>query len=151
MNIRRRIVESGPVAEVISKSKGLVFDTISLHMEKYENEAEVRWGHTEAFKESKKRTSGYTKADFQAAKNDQEAATELFVHALGNKLPVDSAEAQSAVKAHREAISKWFYPCSVDMQKQLALLYVEDQRFKEYYEGRLTGLAQYVHDAINAQ
>ncbi len=37
------------------------------------------------------------------------------------------------------------------MQKQLALLYIEDPRFKEYYESRNKGLAQYVHDAIVAQ
>ena len=37
------------------------------------------------------------------------------------------------------------------MQKQLAIMYVEDPRFKEYYDGRVRGLAQYVHDAIAAQ
>jgi len=30
-------------------------------------------------------------------------------------------------------------------------MYVEDPRFKEYYDGRVRGLAQYVHDAICAQ
>ena len=37
------------------------------------------------------------------------------------------------------------------MQKNLALLYIEDPRFKEYYDGRLQGLCQYVHGAIMAQ
>ena len=56
-----------------------------------------------------------------------------------------------AVKAHRDAISKWFYDCSIEMQKNLALMYISDVRFKEYYDGRVRGLAQYVHDAIMAQ
>jgi len=120
-------------------------------MEIYEAEVRERWGSTEAYRESKARTSKYSKADFQAAKVDQEAATELFVYAFGNGLPINSTEAQNAVLAHREAISKWFYECSIEMQKQLALLYIEDPRFKEYYESRNKGLAQYVHDAINAQ
>jgi hypothetical protein len=34
------------------------------------------------------------------------------------------------------------------MQKNLAKMYIEDPRFKEYYDGRVRGLAQYVHDAI---
>jgi TipAS antibiotic-recognition domain len=94
----------------------------------YEEEVRTRWGDTDAYRESSRRTSRYTSADFAAAKKDQEA-----------------------VRAHREAISKWFYPCSVEMQKNLAVMYIEDPRFKEYYEGRVRGLAQYVHDAIMAQ
>ena len=60
-------------------------------------------------------------------------------------------EFQEAVIAHRQAISKWFYECSIEMQKQLAVMYISDKRFKEYYDGRVRGLAQYVHDAIQAQ
>lgn len=120
-------------------------------MEQYDSEVQERWGDTEAYAQSKSRTSKYTHADFAAAKVDQEAATELFVYAFGNGLSVDSTEAQTAVVAHRDAISKWFYDCSVEMQKNLALMYVQDPRFKKYYDGRVNGLAQYVHDAIMAQ
>mgnify|MGYP003342931474 FL=1 len=35
--------------------------------------------------------------------------------------------------------------------KGSALLYISDQHFKEYYDGRVRGLAQYVHNAIMAQ
>ena len=114
----------------------------------YEEEVIERWGDTNAYRQSKAKTSKYSKEDFEAAKVDQEAATELFVYAFGNSLPIDSPKAQEAVMAHREAITKWFYDCSVEMQKNLALMYTEDPRFKEYYDGRVRGLAQYVHDAI---
>lgn len=120
-------------------------------MENYEAEVHERWGSTDAYRQSKARTSKYSPSDFAAAKVDQEAATELFVSAFGNGLSVDSQAAQDAVHAHRAAISKWFYECSIEMQKQLALLYTEDPRFKAYYESRNKGLAQYVHDAILAQ
>ncbi len=118
---------------------------------RYDDEVRSRWGDTEAYRESEQRTSKYTQKDFEAAKKDQEAATEMFVQAFGNSLPVRSEQTQNAVRAHREAITKWFYPCSVEMQKNLALMYLEDPRFKEYYEGRVRGLAQYVHDSIMAQ
>ena len=120
-------------------------------MSNYESEVQERWGDTDAYRQSKAKTSKYSKEDFEAAKVDQEAATELFVYAFGNSLPIDSPKTQEAVRAHREAISKWFYDCSIDMQKNLALMYIEDPRFKEYYDGRVKGLAQYVYDAINAQ
>ncbi len=117
-------------------------------MKDYEEEVIERWGDTDAYRQSKAKTSNYSKDDFEAAKVDQEAATELFVHAFGNSLPIDSPKTQEAVIAHREAITKWFYDCSVEIQKNLALMYIEDPRFKEYYDGRVRGLAQYVHDAI---
>ena len=120
-------------------------------MNEYEVEVESRWGETDQYRQSQERTSRYTQADFQAAKVDQEAATELFVYAFGNDLAADSNKTQEAVKAHRDAISKWFYDCSIEMQKNLALMYISDVRFKEYYDGRVRGLAQYVHDAIMAQ
>lgn len=117
-------------------------------MSQFENEVQERWGDTDAYRQSKSKTSKYSKEDFEAAKVDQEAATELFVYAFGNSLSIDSPKAQEAVKAHRDAITKWFYECSIEMQKNLAVMYIEDPRFKEYYDGRVQGLAQYVHDAI---
>ncbi len=120
-------------------------------MSQFESEVHQRWGDTDAYRQSKAKTSKYSKDDFEAAKVDQEAATELFVYAFGNSLPIDSPKAQEAVRAHRDAITKWFYDCSIEMQKNLALMYIEDPRFKEYYDGRVRGLAQYVHDAVMAQ
>ena len=120
-------------------------------MSQFESEVHERWGDTDAYRQSKAKTSKYSKEDFEAAKVDQEAATELFVYAFGNSLPIDSPKAQEAVRAHRDAITKWFYDCSIEMQKNLALMYIQDPRFKEYYDGRVRGLAQYVHDAIQAQ
>ena len=117
-------------------------------MHTYEDEVGQRWGDTEAYRQSQTKTSKYSKDDFEAAKVDQEAATELFVYAFGNSLPIDSPKTQEDVIAHRYAITKWFYDCSVEMQKNLAVMYIEDPRFKEYYDGRVRGLAQYVHDAI---
>ena len=117
-------------------------------MNEFDQEVQERWGDTDAYRQSQAKTSKYSKEDFQAAKVDQEAATELFVYAFGNSLPINSPKAQEAVRAHRDAITKWFYDCSVEMQKNLAVMYLEDPRFKEYYDGRVRGLAQYVHDAI---
>ena len=117
-------------------------------MLEYEDEVRARWGETEAYRQSAAKTSKYSKQDFEAAKVDQESATELFVYAFGNSLPINSPKTSEAVRAHRDVISKWFYDCSIDMQKNLAKMYIEDPRFKEYYDGRVRGLAQYVHDAI---
>ena len=119
-------------------------------MNVYEEEARDRWAGTDAYRQSISKTSRYSAEDFAAAKVDQEAATELFVSAFGNGHSIDSPKAQEAVIAHRAAITKWFYDCSVEMQKNLATIYIEDPRFAEYYDGRVRGLSHYVHDAIMA-
>jgi len=114
----------------------------------YEREVEERWGITESYQQSQARTSKYSHADFAAAKVDQEAVTERFATAFGNGVDCGSVEVQEIVLAHRAAISKWFYECSFEMQQNLAAMYLADERFKKYYDGRVRGLAQYVHDAI---
>ncbi len=120
-------------------------------MKEYESEVKNRWGDTLAYKQSSEKTSRYTSDDFAQAKADQEAATEALFLCFTNSKAIDSEEAQKAVFAHRDAISKWFYDCSPEMQKNLALIYVSDERFRKYYDDRAKGLAQYVHDAIVAQ
>ena len=120
-------------------------------MDEFKDETARRWGQTQEYRESSTRTSKYTHEDFARAKIDQEAATELFAYAFGNSLDITSTEARGAVLAHRAAITKWFYECSIELQKNLALMYIEDLRFKKYYDDRVRGLAQYVHDAIMAQ
>ena len=55
-------------------------------MSEYDGEVQARWGDTEAYKQSQRKTSKYSNEDFRLAKIDQEAATELFVYAFGNKL-----------------------------------------------------------------
>jgi len=114
----------------------------------YEREVEKRWGNTESYQQSQARTSKYSHADFAAAKVDQEAVTERFATAFGNGVDCGSVEVQEIVLAHRDAITKWFYECSFEMQQNLAVMYLTDERFKKYYDGRVRGLAQYVHDAI---
>lgn len=116
----------------------------------YSEEAKQRWGDTDAYKESARRTSNYSKEDFANAAADQERAVKLFIEAMDKNLAIDSDEAQAAVIAHRKAISDWFYECSVEMQVGLAEMYVVDPRFTQFYESRRAGLAQFVHDSILA-
>lgn len=116
----------------------------------YEIEVQERWGETEAYKESKSRTSRYTKENFADAKKESESAVLMFVSAMDAGLPPESLEAKRAAEAHRQAITNWYYNCSYDMQLELAKMYLADPRFAKYYESQRTGLTQYVHDAIQA-
>jgi DNA-binding transcriptional MerR regulator len=55
-----------------------------------------------------------------------------------------------ALERHREHISRRFYPCSPQMHRGLAEMYIADERFTRTYEREAEGLAAYFHDAIVA-
>ena len=116
----------------------------------YDEEAQQKWGNTDAYRESAARTGKYTDEDFILAKKQAEAAVMMFIDAMEADQQADSPAAAEAAEAHRAAISDWFYECSYDMQVGLADMYLADSRFTQHYEDYKPGLAQYVHDAIIA-
>jgi DNA-binding transcriptional MerR regulator len=116
----------------------------------YAEEVEERWGETDAYAQSRARTSSYTKADWQAAIAEQAAVAERLAELHRAGVAADSAEAMDAAEAHRRQISRWFYDCPLQMHTGLADMYVADERFTRHYEEMAPGLAQFVHDAIHA-
>ena len=113
-------------------------------------EVEERWGGTDAYRESQRRVSRYTKADWDRLKADAAAATTAMVNAMQAGKPADSVEAMDGAEAHRRQISDWFYDCTSEIHVGLAEMYIADPRFTATYEKIAPGLAQYVHDAIKA-
>lgn len=113
-------------------------------------EAEDRWGDTDAYRESQRRTSRYTKEDWQRLRAESEAIEAEFADCLLEGEPSDGARAKQAAERHRDHIDRWFYPCSHEMQLGLAEMYVADPRFTAHYDDRAPGLALYVNEAIVA-
>ena len=111
-------------------------------------EAEQRWGHTDAYKESARRTKHYGKAEWEQIRAEGDAVFARFAELMAANAPVDDARVQAAVTAHREHITRWFYPCSVEIQRGLAEMFVADSRFAANIDRVAPGLARYVRDAI---
>ena len=116
----------------------------------YAQEAEERWGDTDAYKESSRRLSQYTPEQKAQAFHAQQLGTQKVVEAMRAGHSPEGDEARSAAEACRLAIDEWFYPCDTEMHTRLADMYVSDERFAEHYESLEPGLAQYIHDAIYA-
>ena len=114
----------------------------------YEIEVVERWGDTEPYRESARRTARYTKDDWRQIKAEGDAV----VRGLADRLAADDgpadAEVQSLVDRHREQIDRWFYPCSIGMHAQLGEMYVADPRFSASFERYQPGLAEFLRDAI---
>lgn len=113
-------------------------------------EAEQRWGGTDAWEQSRRRTARYDKDDWQQAMADQQAAARRLVDAMEAGLAADSPAAMDAAEEHRQQITRWFYDCSYEIHRGLADMYVQDPRFAATYEDMAPGLAAYVRDAIHA-
>ena len=116
----------------------------------YEKEAEERWGGTDAYKESARRTKRYTKEDWIEIRQETEAVNAGLAALMDEGVPADDPRAMDFAEEHRLQIDRRFYPCSHEMHVGLGEMYVADPRFKANYEKVRPGLAQYMCDAIKA-
>lgn len=119
-------------------------------LEERTQEARARWGDTEAFKESQRRSAAYTKEDWMAIKREADENIQAFADAIKAGEPAGGTRAMELAEAHRRHISRWFYDCGAELHKSLAALYISDPRFSEPWEKIAPGFSQYVHDAILA-
>jgi len=116
----------------------------------YEDEARRRWGATDAFAESARRTRRYTPDDWRAVIAEQEAIFADAYDALkAGKAPADAA-VMDVAERHRLSIDRWFYPCSHGMHRGLASLYEEDDRFRQCLDKQREGLTPFLAEAIRA-
>jgi MerR family transcriptional regulator, thiopeptide resistance regulator len=116
----------------------------------WQREAKDRWGDTEAWRESQRRTATYTKEDWIEITGEAGANQAAFVGVMRSGAPADGEQAMDLAEAHRRHICRWFYECDHRMHGNLAEMYVADPRFRESYERQASGLAAFVHDAILA-
>ncbi|MCZ7420727.1 MULTISPECIES: MerR family transcriptional regulator [unclassified Micromonospora] len=113
-------------------------------------EAEQRWGGTEAYRESNRRTSSYRKEDWQRLKAETEDWGRRIVALMDSGAPADAPAAMELAEEHRQQISRWFYECSYEIHTGLADLYLADERFTAHYEAMAPGLTEYLAEAIHA-
>lgn len=118
--------------------------------EEYEEEAKERWGQSEAYKESKKRTGRYTKEDWEALGKEAEGIYRKVAALMEAGSSPSSEAAMDAAEEHRQHISRWFYPCPRQMHQGLGELYVNDARFTANIDRMKAGMSQYLCQAFKA-
>lgn len=115
---------------------------------KYEEEARQRWGHSQEFQESVRRTKKYTKEDWAQIQKEGGEVYQGLVSVM-DRDPADP-EVQEWVRRHHEQINKWFYQCSLEIYRNLGIMYVADQRFTDNIDKYATGLSVFLRDAMAA-
>ncbi|MGW0563373.1 MerR family transcriptional regulator [Streptomyces sp. NPDC003016] len=118
--------------------------------EQYAEEVERRWGTSEAYTQSQRRTASYTKEDWLRIKAEGEENTARLVAAMEEGAAPDSVRAMDLAEEHRAWISGNHYDCGYDMHVCLAEMYVTDERFTTSIDAAKPGLAAYLREAILA-
>jgi len=121
-------------------------------IERNENakEAQERWGDTDAYKESARRTKSYKADDWTTIKAESEGIEAGMAEIMQAGKAADSAQAMDQAEKARLHIDRWFYPCSHKMHAGLGAMYTADARFAAHYDERAEGLAAFVSAAIAA-
>jgi hypothetical protein len=114
-------------------------------------EAAFRWGDTDAYVESGRRTSAYTIEDWERLKAEADEINRGLLVLMQAGMPADSADAALVVDAHRAHITKWFYECTPKIHAGLGAMYIADERFLVNIDQDGEGLAAYFSSAIAAR
>jgi DNA-binding transcriptional MerR regulator len=114
-----------------------------------EEEARERWGRTDAYRESARRTARYGAAEWAQIRAEADAVVAAFARLLMAGA-AGGEDARAVAERHRRHMTRWFYDVSPQMHRNLAEMYIADARFAASYEKVAPGLAQYVHDAVQA-
>lgn len=115
------------------------------HINAYKKEVEERWGNTDAYRQSRERTKNWTKDDYARVQTQATMITRELADAMDKGS--NSPEFQSAVSEHYKSIQQ-FYDCSPEMYRSLGQMYVEDVRFRDFYDSVKKGLATCLRDGI---
>jgi DNA-binding transcriptional MerR regulator len=117
--------------------------------EEYAAEAGERWGETDAWEQSQRQVSRFTKQDWLDIKGEGDAFLEALAQAKRGGVEPGSPAANELAARHRASIER-FYDCGEEIHRNLVQMYLADERFTRYYDDVEAGFAQYLHDLVIA-
>lgn len=112
----------------------------------YANEVEQKWGKSKAYQQSVIKHDSYNEKE----KIDMMKEAEEIFKEFANNIGTDPSDVlvQKLVKRWQQHITRYSYDCTTEILKGLALMYVEDERFKKNLDKYGKGTAKLMHDAI---
>ncbi len=116
----------------------------------YEDEVRRRWGGTDAYEESARRTASYSKEDWRRIREESDEITAGFVRAMDDGLPPEDQTVQALAQRHHDHLARYFYDPGLEMYGGLADLWIDDARFTKNIDKARPGLAAYQRAAVKA-
>ena len=109
----------------------------------YAEEAKQRWGNTDAYKESEKRNT-----DFSKSAPLLDAVFEEFAELNRAGASPESEPAKIMAEKLQQCITDNFYTCTDEILKGLGQMYVADERFRKNIDRHGEGTAEFVSACI---
>lgn len=116
--------------------------------EKYRDEAEEKWGNTDAYKEHAEKTKNYSGENWSNLAEGMNSILAEFAACMKIGNEPNSDEAQSLVKALQNHITENFYHCTNEILAGLGQMYVADERFKNNIDKHADGTANFISKAV---
>ena len=128
------------------KFEGFKRDLIAKNEEKYGEEVREKYGDT-VIDDSNAKMMGLTEEKYEEVQELSEKLNELLkkAHTEGN--PAGEL-AQEVCSLHKEWLFYFWPSYSKEAHLGLAQMYVDDPRFKKYYDDIAPGCAEFLHDAL---
>jgi hypothetical protein len=115
---------------------------------KYQMEAEARWGDSPQYRQSQRQWASYSEEKQAEIKELGGEITRRMV-SEDTEVKPDDPEVQAAIQEYYQYLNEYFYSCEVEFLRNLADMWVEDQRFAVNYERVREGGAKFVREAVH--
>ncbi|MCW2961139.1 MAG: transcriptional regulator [Thermoleophilia bacterium] len=140
-------------ADIVDTNQDIIDALGGFDPAEHGDETRQRWGHTDSYRESARRTKQYTPEQWRTIRAEAEDLTEDLAALFDEGVDPASQVAVAASEAWRLHVGRWFYDLTPDMQRNLGEMYVEDPRFTAHYDGpedERAGFAAWMRDAFAA-
>lgn len=124
------------------------FDTTEIDeaKAKYAEEVKERWGNTDAYEQSQKKTCEYTKEDWKRLNDGMDELLKQFSECLNENSA--SEKVQELVKSWQQYITETYYDCTKEVLAGLGQMYVMDERFTKNMDKYGEGTTRLISEAI---
>lgn len=116
----------------------------------YRIEASNRWGDTEAYKESERRTANFSQNDWDALSAGIDEIMASFARLKATGVAPDDEPALLQVEKLKQFIIDKMYNCTDDILAGLGQMYITDERFTNNIDKHGQGTAEYVCECIKS-
>ena len=118
--------------------------------DQYAKEVRERWGDTEAYKESERRTANYTAADRSELSAGMDEIMSGFAKLRAEGVAPHDGSARLQVERLKGFITDRMYACTDEILSGLGQMYAADDRFTKNIDKHGEGAAAYVSECIKS-
>jgi len=115
---------------------------------RYEREIAERYGE-ETVTETRRRTAGWGREQYAQVAREYDEVEGRMADLLEQGVPAGDPRVLDVLDEHHAVVARFWTP-DAESYPGLGRVYAEDPRFRERYEARRPGLAEYLRDAMAA-